>query len=422
MLYCARRLLQPISLLTILIALLALTTACSRGAASGQAPTEQALPLSASSSGFTVSLTNVEATSERTVLTFRITDTDSAAEPAIDAYAGLTPPDLTLEGLAWGGPYSGSYRPIYDATSTSQPPPVVAAEEIVELGPVARPEQPVSVSFARLRFMPAVGDRPAILVEGTWTFRFTPATLGALRSTKLAVRKAIEAQGVTFAVDEVVLDRLRATVRYRIEASWPGGVEQTGIVARLSDGTLLVPDRTNPVENGYLAVFPPFPAGQDVALALAPILVEEPGSLAITFPVNGRVIAGGVPGAQFPVNTALDVAGEQLTVAAIDLEEGGFSIRVRNIQPGQAGTVLLRFPGKNSVTLTDDRGNFYQLNGAATNFGKSDPLTTWADGSSFSFTGAIAADVTLLTLRVDGYGRQLRGPWETIITVPSAQA
>lgn len=405
--------------LTVFAATFMLVGACSRDTATGQSPADQALPVSVKASGFTVSLTAVEATSERTVLTFRITDADLSATPAIDAYAGLTPLDLKLQGLAWDGPYIGSYHPVYDTLSTAQPPPIVAAEEVLQFGPVAKSSQPVSISFTRLRFMSPATDQPVALVDGDWTFQFAPDKVGELISTRLAVGASSAAQGITFLVDEVVLDRRQATVRYRIEASRPRDFEDTGIAARLSDGTLVVPDRANPVENGYLAVFPPLPVGQSITIALAPILIEESVPLALAFPVDGREVADGMPGDQIPVSASFGVAGERITVEGISLEEGGFSIRAVNRQPNQLGTILLRFPGKGSVNLTDNLGNSYTLNGASTNFGKSDPLTTWADGSSFSFAGTIPTEATLLTLRVDGYARQLRGPWTVTVDIPA---
>lgn len=384
-----------------------------------QAPTTPLLPIVATAAGMTVSLTNVELASDRTVLTFSIVDADPGTGPAIAQLDAPAPIDLRLDGLRWRSAAIGNLRPIFATGAGEQG--IAAWELSLVFDAITAPARQVNVTWTTLRFRSATPDQRGEILEGTWSFSFTPAAMGVLDSSQLIVDQQRTADGITFTVDTITLDPSRATVTYRITSDGSDNFETTGIAIQLADGSQLLPGQIDNRDGGYVATFPPFPAGAEVTIALAPILVERQQPLALTFPVDGRSIASATVGTEVGAHTPLLAAGEQFEIASVAIEEDRFTLRINNVVTDHRGRVLLRYPGRDGVTLTDNLGTQYVFVGASTNFGKSDVLTSWADGSSFAFSGRIAADTTELTLTLDGYGEQARGPWEITVQLPATR-
>lgn len=386
----------------------------------GQAPTAGRLPLVSASSGIVVKLTSVESTDVATNLVFRIEDEHPNAPPSLDGFEPPTPADVDLQGLTWSGPGMGSVKPMLAEASPAAPQPLIGYELTLLLGPVEDPNQPVVVTFRNLTFAQPSTGRGMHQVAGEWRFMFTPAGLGSFPTSRLPLGARLEAEGVVFHVDEIVVGPTDTRVVYRIDAPGASRVEPTGIVARLPDGSFVHPSQIDVRDGAYHATFPPFAPGSVVTISLSPPLVEIPARAQIVFPVDGGA-ARASHRELLPVNVPATVAGERLLVTDIVLQENTFTIRVRNDTPGTEGRILLRIPGS-GATLTDDRGNRYLLVAATSNFGKSDPVTMWADASSFTFAGPIDPAATRLTLRVESYGRQLRGPWQMPIRMPDNDA
>ncbi len=384
-----------------------------------QAPTSPLLPIVATAAGMTVSLTNVELASDRTVLTFSIVDADPGSGPAIPQLDAPAPTDLRLDGLRWRSAALGNLRPIF--AMGTDPQQITAWEFSLVFDATTNPEQQVNVTWTALRFRSADPDQRGEILEGTWPFAFTPAAAGVLDSSHVIVDQQRSADGITFVVDTILLDPSRATVTYRITSEGTHDFETSGIVIRLADGSQLLPKQIDNLDGAYAATFPPFPAGSEVTVALAPILIERQQALALTFPIDGRDIASATAGTQLDVHIPLQAAGEQFEVASIAIQKERFTLRINNVMTGHSGRVLLRYPGRDGVALTDNLGAQYAFIGASTNFGKSDALTSWADGSSFAFSGKIAAEASQLTLKLDAYGEQARGPWEITIQLPATR-
>lgn len=384
-----------------------------------QAPTSPLLPVVATAAGMTISLTNVELASDRTVLTFSIVDADPGSGPAIAQLDAPAPTDLRLDGLRWRSAALGNLRPIF--TTGTDPQQITAWEFSPVFDATTDPARQVNVTWTALRFRSADPNQRGEILEGTWAFTFTPAAAGVLDSSRVVVDQQHSANGITFAVDTILLDPSRATVTYRITSEGEGNFETSGIVVQLADGSQLLPKQIDNLDGAYAATFPPFPAGSEVTVALAPILIERQQPLALTFPIDGHAIASATAGTQLDVHIPLQAAGEQFEVASIAIQDERFTIRINNVMAGHSGRVLLRYPGRDGVTLTDNLGAQYAFAGASTNFGKSDVLTSWADGSSFAFSGKIAAEASELTLKLDGYGDQARGPWEITVQLPATR-
>ena len=399
-----------------MVALLVMPRLLSTGRS--QAPTTPSLPIVATSAGMTVSLTNVELAADRTVLTFSIVDADTGSGPALAQLDAPAPTDLRLDGLSWHSASLGNLRPIFSNGAGAQQ--ITAWELSLVFDPITEPAREVSATITALRFRPESPEERGQILEGDWSFRFTPAALGAPASSQLTVDQQHSADGITFFVDAIMLAPTHATVTYRIASQSGSNFESTEIMVQLADGTQLMPKQIDNHDGAFVATFPPFPAGATLTIALAPILVEVSQPLTLTFPIDGRSIASAAEGTQVDLHTPLVVAGEQFEVASVTIQEKQFVLRIQNTVPDHRGSLLLRYPGENGVTLTDNLGNQYAFSGASTNFGKSDPLTSWADGSSFAFTGAIAAEASQLTLTLDGYARQARGPWQITVQLPAA--
>jgi hypothetical protein len=374
-----------------------------------------------SDSGYTISLTAVDTTSTATVLTFNINQDPHTTGPGLDHYGGSVPTDFSLTRLAWNGEHLGEVRTNFDRNRLTGDPVLLSVDEELEFAPISDLRPQVTITWNRLRFDPLTPDDQTQLVAGTWSFTFAPLISGqSAASTQLATPGLAQAQDITFAVDAVTLDLTQTVVDYRVESSRPGAMEVTGIVARLKDGTLLLPDRTDKTERGWRAFFPPFPPAQRVALILQPLLQQVVQPLDVRVGVDGRALATAKVGQRVSMHAAVVAVGEQLSLDEFSKDAGKFTLRFTNKQAQHAGTVLLRFPdGSEEVTLTDDQGNTYTMTAASTNFGKSDPLTMWADGSSFTFAGALSANAKLLTLHLRSYGRQVAGPWEVALEVPA---
>jgi hypothetical protein len=71
------------------------------------------------------------------------------------------------------------------------------------------------------------------------------------------------------------------------------------------------------------------------------------------------------------------------------------------------------------ASLVDDLGNTYKLKSASVGFGTDQQgnILTGAT-STFTFDGPLAANASSLTLKVEGSGGVLSGPWAFPITLP----
>lgn len=401
------------ALLAVALLLAAVSTACG-STAYGGAPVKTNLPLTVERNGFTVSLVSVVTTTTASLVTVHISKVPGAAGPQLDAYAGMSREDVTLEGLDWKGPYNGEYKPLFDGSE------LVSVEEALELAPIRATGPDVQLTYRGLRFFSPVDGAPQVVVGGPWSFMFSPSVAQSVTSTQVAVNNAVAADDVVFSIDTVTFEPTQTLVRYRVASSQPGDLEINSVVARLADGTFVIPDRVERVDQGWQAYFAPLPSGAAVTLMLQPLLREVQQPLQLRFALDGRAIAAARAGDRVSVRAAIVVGGETLSVDNLIKGDGQFTLEVSNATPDRGGRVLPRFPTHaKPVTLTDDRGTTYTMVAAQSNFNKSDPVTMWAGGSSFVFAGELPAQVKELRLQVDDYGLQLRGPWAIVIAPPA---
>ncbi len=258
-------------------------------------------------------------------------------------------------------------------------------------------------------------------VKGHWDFRFTPGSIQPLPSTSLPVGQNAKADGATFLLDTIEESVKQTVVAFHVMADSGGRLGATSIVAILPDGSIVSPQRVEDgAEQAKVATFDALPAGEKVTFALQPTLVEVKQPVDLTIPVDGQTVAAGQAGQPIPLSLTQQVGGENLGFTSITPGTDSFQIRIENKQPDHSGRVLLFMPGPTDVTLTDNLGNTYPIMGGTSNFGKSDLLTMWADASTFTFNGTPASGVTELTLHIDSYARQLRGPWKISVQLPAA--
>lgn len=387
-----------------------LATSCGEQHIQEQASAESALPMSVTSAGFTVSLEDIVFHDDGTTLALRIADAEPEVGPAIWQFDGIfTPLDVNLKGISLATSNNlGSINPVRDPDSTTTPPTIVAFEMDMRLGAPKDEVQEVTVTINRLHFTP---DQPGELqptVEGNWSFTFDPEAV-TQTSKRVVVNRNSEADGITLVIDEVRIFAEETEVTYRIKASGTGRVEGTELVARLPNRELVVANRIETRDDTFIAHFEQLPDVKTVDLILPAVLAEVAEPLTITLPVTNRQPLD-ERRTLIQVDKTLELAGDSLTIADIEVTEDEFSIRAANQSINKHGRVLLRMPHAD-FHLTDDLGTEYQPTGATTNFSKADPITMWANSSTFSFAGQIPVTATQLILKLEGYAVQL-GPWE----------
>lgn len=397
-----------------------LVASCSGSQAPGQAAVTQSLPITSTSSAFSISLTDIASTTNQISVTFRLEDQDPATPPRIEDYVPLAPTDIEVEGLSRADLNPGRVRALLDNTKATVPSAVVAMEQIFDFTLTQTHDMPVSIVITRLTFSSLSPGTPSVQVAGKWAFSFIPAEFSVIPSSRLPIDKSIQSKGITFKVNEVVFNALWARVVYSVTSSSPVELETTGLIAILPDGNFMHPSAIQHNDDQHEAVFDAFPDGA-VTLALMPLMVEIPKPASMHISLDSSIQEGDEVGSSIATQSVATIGGEQLSVEQVTIEKDMFSIRVNNAMPHHSGHVLLRYPNTSSAVLTDNFGKAYPMVHATTNFGKSGPLDMWADGSTFSFAGSLPMEVTDLTLRVENYGLLVDGPWEIVLEVPKPE-
>lgn len=392
--------------------------ACGGENSEGRAPVQPQLPIEMSAAGLSVTLTMATIADSDVQLMFLIEDQAPDDGPSLAQLEPPTPGDIVLDGLAWRSEQGGEMKPIFDEASTAQPLPVVGYQLTLDLRLIAEASKQVSFTFEALPFRAAITGQAGQRIEGPWTFAFTPGDITIASGKRIELGTRVEAEGVTFVVEEITFSSRETLVTYRIESQRQGDIESTGIAAQTADGKFVEVLGIEHAGDQYVAMFPPFQAGDSITIGLQPLLAVIPTAVEIAIPVDGATLSASAPGEPVAINVPVDIASERLVVSEIVSSSTEFTIGVKNVQPNHGGRVLLRVPSA-AATLIDNVGNAYTLLKATTNFGKSDPFTMWAEGSSFAFEGAVSPKASLLTLQVSAYGFQLRGPWKVQVEVPS---
>lgn len=400
----------PIALLIVLLILVG----CGRRVA-GEAPTTPGLPITAIDAGIAVTLVGVDQLSDHLSLTFRVESREADGGPPILGFRGISPMDVNLAGASWTADHVDTLHPVVDSTTT--PAAVIAYEDSLPLASLQGPSQSIMVTITTLRFNSSSADQPVQQVHGTWQFTFTPADLTQAPLRRLEPGLRANADGLTFILDSVESTGTQTVVTYHVDSVRPGRLEMPDLIAQTSDGSFTRPLRISQAGRQHVAIFGSLPSGATVTFALSPTLAEVSQPAELTFPVDGHALAASASGQLIPIGTTGRVGGDQLAVVDVARETNTFDIRVGNREPNHGGRVLLYMPGT-AVTLSDNLGNSYHLSKASTNFSKSDPLTMWADGSSFTFAGQLSPNASQLTLHVQSYGYQLRGPWLLKLQMP----
>lgn len=390
-----------------------LLAAC--GPAESQSASDTVFPITKTSNGFTVSLQSVTPTQNQTLVALRIEDARPEEEPDLRSFEGLLPVrDLELRGLDFAeGNYAGSTTAISGESDDATAPTIVAYRHEFPLAPVDEDTRDVRIIVKTLRFEAPDPSDPPIVIEGDWTFEFDIAALPTADFTRMQVGKTENVDGVSFTIDAIDLGTTETVVHYLLTSNTEGHLERTNLVAQLEDGTFKVPARVEQRGDRYTAYFEPLAAESSVKFVMPAVVVEVREPVSITFPVQ-TPLSG-----EQQIGHVDNIADESVEVVSVTnefpkeaREDPAFLVRVENAEPGQGGRILPGMPlGEQAVRATDDLGNEYAGVRAATNLEKSDLVTMWAGGSSFTFEGTLPAGVTELTITLDSYGK-LIGPFE----------
>jgi hypothetical protein len=400
--------------IVMLLIIATMATACANNAA-GQAQTSPELPITVTDSGFTVSLVDIHSTQDTTLATFRIQKTQLADPPALSDFTGFLPTDVNLTGASLVNGMSGDLHPI--AAGGSTPPQISAIEDTLHLQ-IEDASQPITIAIKDLPFSGASSSQRPTTISGGWTFTFQLSSANQTPSKTVQLADQVQAEGVAFSIDQITVSTLQTLVSFQVHSQGPGRVKTTGMVAELTNGSIISPTQIRQSGDHNIAIFGALPTSEKVTFALTPILLEVAGPVSVSFAVDALAVMQSNVGDSIPLQSSAVVHSEHLSVTDITRTDKGFAVDVSNDEPNHQGRVLLHVPGS-SVTLTDDLGNQYHMVKTMTNLDKSGPLTMWAGESSYMFAEPLASNASRLTLTEAACGYLLRGPWNLSVLLPS---